>query len=463
MNRNLILNTDSYKASHFLQYPPGTTKVYSYIESRGSNWDSLVFFGLQMFLKEYLTKPITQADIQEAAEFFPKHGLPFNREGWEYILRTYGGFLPIQIKAVAEGTILPIKNVLATVCNTDPLVPWLTSYMETAILRAIWYPTTVATNSYHCKQVILEYLEKTSDDPMGQIGFKLHDFGARGVSSQESAAIGGAAHLVNFMGSDTVAGIIAARDYYSEPMAAFSIPAAEHSTITAWGRDHEVDAYANMLDHFAKKGSLVAVVSDSYDIHAALEKWGSDPLRAQVMDSGACVVIRPDSGHPATIVFQCVLALAKKFGSSLNAKGYTVLNPCVRVIQGDGINIESIREILRALKGRGYSADNVAFGMGGGLLQQLDRDTLKFAMKCSAIEVDREWRDVWKEPSTDRGKTSKRGRLALITENGRWETVPAAGNAWRDELKVVFENGRVVKETTFREVRERANRPMLGN
>ncbi len=265
--KNILLKTDSYKASHWLQYRPGTEYISSYIESRGGKWDETVFFGLQIFLKEYLTTPITQEMIDEAAEFWSAHGEPFNKDGWEYILKKHGGMLPVRIQAVPEGTVVPTSNVLVQVVNTDPKCFWLTSFLETALLRAVWYPTTVATNSYQCKKLIWNALEKSSDDPSGEIGFKLHDFGARGVSSGESAAIGGAAHLVNFLGSDTVEGILCARKYYNESMAGFSIPAAEHSTMTSWGGEEgEIDAMRNMLRNFAKPGSLVAVVSDSYDI-----------------------------------------------------------------------------------------------------------------------------------------------------------------------------------------------------
>ena len=287
MRNNLLLMTDSYKASHFLQYPEKTERVSSYIESRGGKWDRTVFFGLQMFLKEYLSKPITQEDIDEAEAFWTAHGEPFNREGWMHILNEHVGRLPIEIEAVDEGSVIPTRNVLVQIVNTDPTVPWLTSFLETALLRAVWYPTTVATNSFSAKEVIYRALQETADDADAEIGFKMHDFGARGVSSRESAMIGGAAHLVNFMGTDTVEGVLAARRYYGEDMAGFSIPAAEHSTITSWGGpSHEVDAFRNMLKQFAKPGALVAVVSDSYDIYnAASTLWG-EVLKQEVIDSG---------------------------------------------------------------------------------------------------------------------------------------------------------------------------------
>ncbi|OSQ36143.1 nicotinate phosphoribosyltransferase [Thalassospira mesophila] len=455
---NILLNVDSYKASHAFQYPPGTQYVYSYIESRGGKWNQTVFFGLQMFLKQYLCTPVTRDMIDAAEAFWKAHGEPFYRQGWEHIVDVHTGYLPVLIKAVPEGEIVPGHNVLVTIVNTDPECFWLTSALETALLRAVWYPTTVATNSWHCKQVIAQYLDLTSDDP-AQIAFKLHDFGARGVSSLESAAIGGVAHLVNFSGTDTVSGVLAARKFYGEDMAGFSIPAAEHSTMTAWGRDHEADAYRNMIRQFGGTGKLVAVVSDSYDLFNAVDTIWGEQLRQEVIDSGATIVIRPDSGDPAVVPVECVVHLGEKFGYRVNAKGYKVLAPCVRVIQGDGINIDTIGLILRNLADKGWAVDNIAFGMGGGLLQQLNRDTLKFAMKCSAAQINGRWVDVYKDPVTDPAKHSKRGRLALICENGTYETVALETAGSRDLLEPVFRDGKLLRDWTFTEIRERANRP----
>ena len=323
MHINPILNTDSYKPSHWLQMPPGSEVQSSYIESRGGVWDQTVVFGLQMFLMEYMSTPITLSDVNEAEEVLTAHGVPFNREGWMYILNEHDGWLPIEIQAVDEGTVLPIRNVMLQAHNTDDKCAWLTSYIETALMRAIWYPTTVATLSFQCKKVIFDSLTRTSDDPDGQIGFKLHDFGARGVSSLESAGIGGSAHLINFMGTDTLAGVLAARRYYSETMAGFSIPASEHSVITSWGGpDQEVQAFSNILDQFAKPGALLACVSDSYDIfHAVRNLWGGE-LKQKVLDSGAQLVIRPDSGDPVAVPVQVLNILDETFGSTENSKGY---------------------------------------------------------------------------------------------------------------------------------------------
>ena len=451
---SIILNTDSYKVSMFKQYPAGTSAVYSYIESRGGRYDKTLFFGLQAFIEEYLTKPITQADIDEAEEILTAHGEPFNRSGWEYILNHHQGYLPLLIKAVPEGTVVPTGNVLVTVENTDPECFWLTTYVETALLRAVWYPTTVATQSWHIKQVIKEYLERTGD--AATIDFKLHDFGARGVSSMESAGIGGAAHLVNFMGTDTLSGVMFARRFYDAGVAGFSIPAAEHSTITSWGRDKEVDAYRNMVKQFGGQGKILAVVSDSYDIfNAAAKLWGEE-LKDEVIASGATVVIRPDSGDPVWVNSRLIEILGQKFGYTVNSKGFKVLNN-VRMIQGDGVNELSIRSILGALMAAGWSADNIAFGMGGALLQQIDRDTQKFAMKCSSARINGEWVPVQKDPVTDSGKKSKAGRVTLY-KNKQGEYFSGVEDWPQSELQVVYLDGAQHNRYAFDQVRANSNK-----
>lgn len=458
-DHSILLDVDSYKGSHFLQYPPGTEYVSSYIEARGGKFDTMLFFGLQMYLKRYLSRPITLEEIDYAEALWEAHGVPFNRAGWEHILREHGGYLPLEIKAVKEGTILPIQNAIVQVVNTEPAVPWLTSFLETALLRAVWYPTTVATLSWTVKQIIRKYLHETSEIPEDVLPFKLHDFGARGVSSAESAALGGIAHMVNFLGSDTVGALQHARDYYAEDMAAFSIPAAEHSTITSWGKDREIDAFANMVEQFGGEDKIFAVVSDSFDIYKATEQyWGKD-LKAKVEANGGTLVVRPDSGDPTIVPVEIVALLGEAFGYSVNSKGYKVLADCVRVIQGDGVNPVSIETILKRLKAKGWSAENIAFGMGGALLQRdVHRDTMKWAMKANATKRagDPVWYDVYKDPVTDKGKRSKVGVQALVlTAEGyvsmrEDEMHPAMVN----KLETVWKNGKLMRDQTLAEVRE---------
>jgi nicotinamide phosphoribosyltransferase len=458
LRSNFILDVDSYKPSHFLQYPPGTTGMYSYLESRGGRYERTLFFGLQYLLVEYLSGRVFGAeDVEEAAAFCRAHGEPFNEAGFRALLEAHGGRLPLRIKAVPEGSVIPTHNALLTVENTDPRFFWLVSWVETQLMR-IWYPITVATQSFHIKRTLLDYLNETSDDPLGELPFKLHDFGARGVSSRETAGIGGMAHLVNFQGSDTIEGVRFANHYYEHPMAAFSIPAAEHSTITLWGRERELDAYRNMVEKFAKPGALFACVSDSYDLWNTLENVWGGALRDEIEKSGATLVVRPDSGDPAGVVLRTLQILERKVGAPKNLRGYKVLPKWLRVIQGDGIDHDSIEAILATLKAHRYSATNVAFGMGGALLQKVDRDTQRFAFKCSGAIVDGRRIAVYKDPVTDRGKRSKRGRLSLVLDHGRFTTVE--GERADDQLVTVFEDGVITRRTTLDEVRARAERAL---
>ncbi len=433
MQANLLLMTDSYKASHYLQYPPKTTKIYSYIESRGGKFDNLVFFGLQYVLKK-LEKGFNLNDIKEAHEIFKLHGLPFNKDGFEYIVKEHDGQLPIRIKALPEGSIVPVLTPLLSIENTDPDCAWITTYLETMLLRGVWYPTTVATYSYHVKQVIRKYMDETSDD-LETLPFKLHDFGARGVSSHESAGIGGIAHLVNFMGSDTIESIKVARDIYNCKMPSQSIPAAEHSTICSWGPGGELDSYRNILNQFNGEYPLIAIVSDSYNLWNALDLFGTK-LKSEIINGGSTIVIRPDSGNPIEIVSQTLEKLGNYFGYETNSKGYSVLNN-VRVIQGDGIDLEMIEKIISRMKLEGWSTSNITFGMGGALLQRLDRDTQNFAMKESYIEIDGIGMDVYKNPVTDPGKNSKKGRQDI------------------SEFVTVFEDGKILKEWNLDDIRKR--------
>ena len=333
MEQNIILMTDSYKVSHYRQYPPDTRHVYSYFESRGGAFTTTTFFGLQYFLKRYLEgRVVTREGIEYAAKRIVLHfgsDKHFNRAGWEHILSQHDGRLPIRIKAIPEGTEVPTGNVLMTVENTDPAAFWLTNYVET-LLTHIWYPITVATQSRAMRRLVLQYLEQTGDPSL--VDYKVHDFGFRGVSSMETAGIGGMAHLLSFKGTDTFEALEYATEYYGEEMAGVSIPAAEHSTITSWGKDGETDAYRNMLQ--AYPDGLVAVVSDSYDLYAACRDiWGTT-LRTQVLSRDGVLIIRPDSGYPPEVVIHVLEILGQAFGYTMNSKGYKVLNPHVRIIQG---------------------------------------------------------------------------------------------------------------------------------
>lgn len=458
---NPIMATDSYKFSHFKQYPNGTENIFSYFESRGGIYDETVFFGLQAILKNYFQGiRITTEMVDEAERYAQLHfGTSdlFNRDGWMRIVNVHGGRIPLRIKAVEEGSVVPTSNVLMTVENTDPELPWVTNWFET-ILSQVWYPTTVATNSREIKKVVKKYFDRTSDSNF--LDFQVHDFGYRGVTTQEQAGYGSAGHLISFKGTDTLAGIVFADRFYSEKMAGFSIAASEHSTVTAWGRMGEPNALSNMLTQFPT--GIVAFVSDSYDIQNMVQVI-IPSLKDVILTREGKLVVRPDSGDPVATTEFVIKSLWDTFGGTINSKGFKVLDPHIGIIQGDGVDIEMIDKILANFERLGFSAENIAFGSGGGLLQKFNRDTLKFAFKCSSIVVNGEERDVRKFPMemTADGKyqqsfkISKGGRLQLFLNGHTYETVTGMDEEF-DELKLVFENGVLFNETTFEDIRKRA-------
>ena len=456
MRNNIITLTDSYKTSHWLLYPDKAERIYSYFESRtGARWHDTVFFGLQYILKEYLVgKVITKEGVAQAKELIDAHMGPgiFNEVAWIKMLEKYDGHLPVIIKAIPEGLAIPVSNVLFTIENTDEEFAWITNYLET-ILTHVWSASTVCTNSYEQKKILLQYLQATGDPNL--IDFKLHDFSFRGCSSVETAGTGGAAHLVNFKGTDNIKGLEIVRDYYSGGVAGSSIVATEHSNMTLFGRDGEEDTMRRILQKFPS--GLIACVSDQYDIYNAVANIWGDKLKEVVLARDGCLVIRPDSGRAEKILPDLLAILGEKFGQTRNDKGYFVLNPKVRLIQGDNVNIETLKLFLDAITKAGYSADNIAFGSGGALVQKVDRDIQRFATKCSAAKIDGKWRDVYKDPITDGGKKSKPGRLALIKTESGYETIKEDELGNRNNiLETVFENGKLVKEYSFEEVRKNA-------
>ena len=460
-NTNLLLMTDSYKVSHWLQFPEGMERSFYYVESRGGEYDEIMVAGVH-YLTAILKQGVTFADVLEADEFYQAHfGQEiFHKEGWLDIVTKFGGKLPVTIRAIPEGVVVPVKNAILTI-ETEDGFGWLAGYLETLILRAIWYPTTVATISFESKKAIHEAMELTCDldSETRKIieGFRLHDFGARGVSSGESAAIGGLAHLYNFKGSDTVEGIKLARTLFSEDMAGYSIPAREHSTTTCYLREGEYEAFMNSVENFG--GGLFAVVIDSYSTRKALDWLTTNErfLEALTEKGGTCV-LRPDSGLPIDMVMLCLDFVWNKVGGSVNQKGYKVLDPRFRVIQGDGVDGDAIKRIISwCILGKKYSMENLAFGMGGGLLQHCDRDTQRFAMKCSAMKVNGEWRDVYKSPETDPSKKSKAGRLDTITDDeGNIKTVVIDDNPdySRSIMKTFFYNGMRMNLQTLDDIRK---------
>lgn len=478
---NLILCSDAYKYSHHRFYGSEMTKMISYMESRGGKFEQTLFYGLQIILKQYLEGiAITKEEVDEAYDYLgTKYGVfgredVFDRSKFDYIVDKYDGRLPISIKAVPEGTVVDAKNVLFTIESLDENCAWLTNFLESILLQT-WYPITVATLSREVRKIVTEsFLDCTSYDNKTinfLVDFVLNDFGFRGVSSVQSAKIGGSAHLVNFKGSDTVIASKLVRDIYNtETVYGLSIPATEHSIMTLKGEEGELELMMRVLKTFPT--GLVACVSDSFNIfRACSEYWGTE-LRDLVLSRPATpgnqLVIRPDSGHVLRTLKEIFNILFDKFGYTVNEKGYKVLPPQVRVIQGDGVNLDSIREIYAMLKEEKISPENLALGMGGKLLQsQIDRDTNNFATKACFAIVDGKEVNVQKNPTEmdelgqlNRSfKKSKSGRLKLVKTETGFITLTSNDEGFddaKDELVEVFRMGEITKEWSFEEIRERA-------
>ncbi len=462
---SLATATDSYKATHAIQYPEGTTKVVSYLEARGSEVaDYTIFFGLQYYLKRYLSGVVlTREDVDNAEIFWNAHfgANYFKRELFDYIVEAHGGRLPLKINAVAEGSKVPLHNVLMTIENTDPKCYWLTNFVETLLLK-VWNPITIATNSHVIRQILKDYLRDTGcADIDGTVAWQLHDFGFRGVSSEETAGISAMAHLLSFMGTDTVAGIFYGRKYYNTAdMLGYSVAAGEHSCVTPYGRDGEIEYFRKMLTVYPT--GIVSIISDSFHILEAIDKFGE--LKDLIMGRDGRLVVRPDSGDPAMTDLKVVEKLGSIFGYTVNSMGYKVLDSHVRVIQGDGVNRTSIPQILQLLKDNGWASENMVFGCGGKLLQDFNRDTFNFAIKCSQIEIGDEIRHVEKSPTeinskgelTESFKKSKKGRLKLGKSDDGYFTISELEDGYVetvDQLETVFENGHLLIDRSFHDIR----------
>ena len=462
---NLIYTLDSYKHLHGDMLPENTEHVYSYCEARkGAMYDYTVFFGLQFILKDWLEgEVITKEKIDEAEPLLKEHfkfnGDVWSREKWDYIVNEHNGYLPIRIKAVEEGTKVGISNALYTIENLDPKCAWLTNALET-LLQQVWYPTTVATRAHYIMSIIKRWFDHTVDDENQWLAeFYLHSFGQRACADMEQASIGGAAELVSIRGTDTVMGMKGAIDYYGASIEGlgYSVPASEHSIMCSLGKDGEFDVVRNLIKKFPN--GILSVVSDTYSIEHAVNVYCTE-LKEDILGRNGKFVIRPDSPRfdgdtPEDQVLWIVERLDEGFGHTINKKGFKVLNPKVGVIYGDSLTEHDIQNILYKLGQNQYSAESCVFGCGSYLLDKLNRDTERFAIKASAICRNGEWHDIYKEPK-DISKASKKGRLALAHYEGSdWVTLSSKLVLPEDDqLKTVFENGKITREFNFDEVRK---------
>lgn len=474
----ITLFSDSYKFNHWNQYMPGTQRVNAYFESRfGALFAFTKPFGLQGILQEggFLGPVVTRDAISEAEELsgyhFGNKGM-FNKAGWEHILNKHGGRLPVEIWAVPEGKRIPTGNALMQVRNTGgPETAFLTNFLETELTH-VWYPSTVATLSADTQDMLRKYAEQTSEIPEVILPFMLHDFGYRGATCREAASRGGAAHLTNFLGTDTVVGMLWAKKYYDADYEtlAFSVPATEHSVMTGPGESGELDLVRRLIKEY--NSGILSVVADSFNITRFVSEYLQE-LKSEILDRqpnaiGLCkFVVRPDSlrspdDTPEEQMVWITQELDRIFGSAVNKKGYKVINPKVGALWGDGIDRDGIEKIVKAVVAAGYSVDHLVFGMGGGLLQKVNRDTQRFAFKCCAQMRDDKWIDVQKNP-LDKTKASKKGILKLVRDHdldGNWEYKTINHHDpmfydFEDEMRLVFKDGELLVRDSFDQIRAR--------
>lgn len=482
---SIMFNTDSYKNCHWSVYHPATTQVISYMESRGGRFSELLTGGIEPFVLEHLAGQQVQNidQIDEAREFYKEHFIGhdyFPYEGWKYILNEHGGYLPLEIKAAPEGLVIPTKNIMMLLYNTDLKFErynrnayWLTNFVETCLLNT-WHPITVGTLSREVKKILIKHLLNTSDMPIEDlltfvIPYMLHDFGARGATGPESAARAGAVHLYNFLGTDTVKAmryLLKAFDC-KDQFPGYSVFATEHSVATSEGPSGE----GNVLDRILQvvQSGIASTVGDSYDIMHYVQLLADRIEIISTRKDGPLgtpgrTVLRPDSGDPIITNLNIIEALGEKFGYDTNRKGYKVLPNYIRIIQGDGVNIDMIDEFLSFMATKGWAAENWVFGMGGALHQKdVDRDVQNFAIKCCAQIRDGEVVEIEKNPivfnadgtRTQSFKKSKKGLMKLVKDAEGIKTV-GLDEPGDDLLETIFLNGKMTKKSNLAEIRQRA-------
>lgn len=460
MSYNFAADTDSYKYSHGPQLPENLNYTTSYGGGRSEErWTHTMCFGPQAQIKKMIRDPLTHEKVDRAEKMALAHCGVFPSEMMRAIVDDHGGLPPVRIQVLPEGLMVPRGVPQYQITSEDSRFPTLGQFMETAWVRGLWLPGSVATESWYQKQDIRQMLEETCDDPDAALQFALHDFGGRGATCEEHAALAGMAHLVNFMGTDTVPALFAAKDFYGEDVAGFSIPAMEHFTVTAWGRDREADAYANMIRTFGGVGKKYAMVIDAYDAYNAVDNIFGKQLKQLILETGGTAVLRPDSGDPVSMVMYVVKSLLNSYGYERNKKGYAVLHPSIRGIQGDGINRETIRSIQTALKIHQISVENVGFGEGQELLNGVRRDDGGYAQKANAITSGHSgWIGIAKDPITARQKASLKGRQMVYRDaTGELRTAPEHTVDAPNLLEDVFVGKKLVRDLSYAEVRQNSN------
>ncbi len=488
MRANPLTAIDFYKTDHRRQYPEGTTEVYANFTPRSAslakvlknNYDNkIVFFGLQYFIQDFLINSWNEQFFNKdknkvVAAYKRRMDFSLGKDSIDvsHIAALHDlGYLPIKIKALSEGTRVPIGVPVLTIVNTHPDFFWLTNYIESVISCYLWKPVTSATTAFEYKKLLMQYAEKTGT-PKEFVQFQAHDFSFRGMSSLQDSAISGAAHLTSFWGTDTVPGIDLAEDYYyadaEKEMLGCSVPATEHSVMCMGMPDGELATFRRLINNLYPSG-IVSIVSDTWDFWKVVTEYTVE-MKNEILKREGKLVIRPDSGDPVKIVAGdleapkdspeykgAIECLWDVFGGTVTDKGYKMLDPHIGLIYGDSITLERAQTILKNLEAKGFASGNVVFGVGSYTYQYVTRDNFGFAMKATSGVVNGERRDIFKSPKTDSGtKKSARGLLrieqegkALVLHDKQTEEQENQGL-----LETVFVDGKLLKPISLAEIRK---------
>lgn len=487
-----IAATDGYKLDHRRQYPKGTEYVYSNWTARGSRIEGVThvtFIGLQYAIKKRLMEDFEAffaADVDEVCAEYQAmldSYLGPNDIGTDHIRALHElGYIPLEFKALPEGTQVPLRVPMFTVENTHPDFFWLTNYFETILSAELWMPMTSATIAGRIRRSLNEWAVKTGESIEG-VGFQGHDFSMRGMAGLEASVLSGIGHLVAFTGTETVPVLAEIAEYY--PLTGFlagTVPATEHSVMCAGGQEDEMETFQRLLDLYPAQ--ILSVVSDTWDFWNVMTVI-LPSLKEQILargEKGGKLVVRPDSGDPANII--CGLNTANStqlydmsdaewkgaieilwdtFGGTVNEAGFKVLNPAVGLIYGDAMNYDRINEINERLAAKGFASTNWVAGIGSFNYQYQTRDTFGFAMKATNVVIDGEEKAIFKDPKTDNGlKRSLKGRISVFRHGNT--LVPYDDDKARDneliynsdQLETVWKDGKFVKEYSFDEIRANA-------
>jgi len=488
---------DFYKTDHRRQYPEGTTQVYSNFTARSARLAKMlptgslsagiktqaphiVFFGLQYFVKEFLMDSWNEEFFKQPKEkvvsFYKRRmdtSLGKGAIDVSHIEALHDlGYLPVKIKALSEGTLVPMGVPVLTIVNTHPDFFWLTNYLETIISSYLWKSTTSATTAFEYKKLFTQYALKTGSS-LDFIPFQGHDFSFRGMSGLQDAALTGAAHLTSFYGTDTVPSIDLLEEYYGanaeQEMVGCSVPATEHSVMCMGMKEGELATFERLILNLYPAG-IVSIVSDTWDFWKVVTEY-TKILKDAILNRDGKVVIRPDSGDPVKIVAGdenapegtpehkgAVECLWDVFGGTITKAGYKMLDSHIGIIYGDSITLERAQAILNRLEQKGFASGNVVFGIGSFTYQHATRDNFGFAMKATSGVVGGERRDIFKDPKTDEGtKKSAKGLLRVERENNFLVLYDRQSEEQESQglLEIVFLDGKLVKEQTLSEIRKR--------